>query len=740
MKKEGKWYILFIIGIIFFSYLGSAAVCSAPNQTILTLYSSSNSHATVFNNTFNDASATYPLCYNSIFNKNWTLNNDPWICNGINKIVGLSSSQNAHVENPANINYGINICFGNLSCTLRSSNCLGSELLVISLSDNGNAHVAVDNSYPNKLCCIDIAETPIVTGDIGRVEWRDYGSNKIAHANVNDSVVLYAESQNPTDNYGVNLTIYKKNFILGLYVSSSPVKTVESRFVNGRLGSIWQIDDAFMNGGEKTFYFRVERSGNYNQSEDLVVINTESCTSNLDIDIDFNELCPQMVNMNIGISYRLNGIVSEGKELSNYWTVSNEFGVEESSNQLNFTYHPTSTGYKIIHLTSRNKCGVITDREKGLLVIGTGVFVNPFINAPLFGQVFPRTALAFRNIVYNATGSYAIRVGGTPQVITCLAGDCPSSDQCIYGADPSTIHQGYSNLLFNWTKIEKDSVNIIQQMMRGFGNVSGISSIVASKNNNLNGKSFLMNLNYSSILGESTKASRTVNFTLGYCIDGGRNWLRINTNGIVIGKVSTLSSGGFFFDPNACAGDDGNASNTLDNCCPNNMQCVSGEGCKPISVVSNCADTENPQCCKNNAFDCNSVQSELGNPCGEITPIVSCEWIGGLTGCRAVVNTYYPNGTLVNTAKVGAYNLSSCNKEAGFWLVNKTNICSDPGVSTVCGISCGQSEVLQLPCGKPAYQLPVFSGIQILVALILASVVYLISRKKKANKHIFKLR
>jgi hypothetical protein len=143
MKRGLSLLILLTIvcsGLIF-------AACS-DNQTIMKLYSNSNSHGAVWN----DTTYTVAICYSDFFS-NYTGTN-PHNCDGANKILGLSSTTNAHAESKNLTNYATNVCYGDLVCNLRTT-CEDSEQEILSLSANTNAHleIASQNNYANKVCC-----------------------------------------------------------------------------------------------------------------------------------------------------------------------------------------------------------------------------------------------------------------------------------------------------------------------------------------------------------------------------------------------------------------------------------------------------------------------------------------------------------------------------------------------------------------------------------------------------------
>ena len=139
--------LIIFLAVIFNIGLSQAGTLCADGQIILRLSSATNAHGEVWNGAGN-----YPIeiCYDKIFG---TSGNGVRTCTGSNKIVGLSSSTNAHAEEPIQTNYPTQVCYDDLSCVARTSGCQTGESLVVSLSSNTNAHLASDASYPVDICC-----------------------------------------------------------------------------------------------------------------------------------------------------------------------------------------------------------------------------------------------------------------------------------------------------------------------------------------------------------------------------------------------------------------------------------------------------------------------------------------------------------------------------------------------------------------------------------------------------------
>jgi hypothetical protein len=153
MRSKKAGVILVLFSIIFVSGFISAA-CSSQDQIILRLSSSTNAHGEVYNGAGN-----YPIeiCFDDIFGG--VVGTGDRTCTEANKVVGLSSNTNAHVEAPTQDNYPIDICYDDLTCVVRAGSCGVGESLVVSLSSATNAHLADDSSYPTLICC-SVGEPP----------------------------------------------------------------------------------------------------------------------------------------------------------------------------------------------------------------------------------------------------------------------------------------------------------------------------------------------------------------------------------------------------------------------------------------------------------------------------------------------------------------------------------------------------------------------------------------------------
>ena len=157
MKKENKRIFLigFLIIIAFiFLFINSqitgkavyypapGAGCDNANELLFAISDVSNSHVQ------EAGIGSYPhkVC--------WRGGQGNRACDGTNTILHISSSSNAHANEPgAKGNYPITICYDKLSCVARDNSCASGEEAVVSLASLTNAHVGFPDKYTKKLCC-----------------------------------------------------------------------------------------------------------------------------------------------------------------------------------------------------------------------------------------------------------------------------------------------------------------------------------------------------------------------------------------------------------------------------------------------------------------------------------------------------------------------------------------------------------------------------------------------------------
>ena len=251
-----SFLFLIFLGIIVFTPGVSAQItCSASDQIILRLSSATNAHGEVFNGA---GGYTEEICYDTIFGVagNGDRTCDPF---GANKILGLFSATNAHAEAPDQTNYAIEICYGNMVCNVRTANCgidNPNEVLIVSLSDTTNAHLASDNSYPTKICCTFGEAAPSCS--LTDAYWNTTsGSLDVVEGTI---VELIVEGVN-CDEENVSFEVWEDDVVNELMDSNPPEDvTFNGTTATGIWTAEWQCDGELFGVctlGDPEYFFKV---------------------------------------------------------------------------------------------------------------------------------------------------------------------------------------------------------------------------------------------------------------------------------------------------------------------------------------------------------------------------------------------------------------------------------------------------------------------------------------------------
>ncbi|MBU1252380.1 MAG: hypothetical protein KKC96_02195, partial [Nanoarchaeota archaeon] len=140
--------------------------CIGSGQVVLKLSGMTNAQAAL--KTGSDFSDNKVLCCD--FGSGGT------ICTGTNKFLGLSSSSNAHGEDPERTTYNTNACYSVSDCKYKGSDC-GSKTEMIRLPSDGNAHLGNvgDNTYVGRICCTVVADPRsilVTSPNLGTENWQ----------------------------------------------------------------------------------------------------------------------------------------------------------------------------------------------------------------------------------------------------------------------------------------------------------------------------------------------------------------------------------------------------------------------------------------------------------------------------------------------------------------------------------------------------------------------------------------
>lgn len=259
MKKE--IVILFLFAVML--CLPNASACDS-DQRIMRISADTNAHGEVYNG---GSGYTTEICYDDIFET--TYSGSPiHSCNGLNKVLGLSSSTNAHAEIPSLSNYGTKVCYGDLECQTTTGSCdefVGNYECMVTLSGDTNAHLATcggSSPYSTKICCKSLSGYVFTL--FGFWSGLSDGSNQITSVDKDEIVYLVAEMGSFLEGQvDVNFTIYDE----------------DDNLVNSTVVTIFDTDKAILawKAGEQgvydylEYYFKVQIYARESQSEDLTV-------------------------------------------------------------------------------------------------------------------------------------------------------------------------------------------------------------------------------------------------------------------------------------------------------------------------------------------------------------------------------------------------------------------------------------------------------------------------------------
>lgn len=205
--KKLLYFLIFLIFSFTYVSLISAASCS-DSQTIMKLYSATNSHGAIWSY----SGYSVRICYDTIFRLPYN-GASPQNCasGNSNLVLKLSATTNAHAQRPEYSTYTQNVCYGNLVCVMRANSCdtTQNEKVVVSLLADSNSHIAEGDyaPYPRKICCKIAIVTP--PNDITNLYFSDMSFNlvPINQADLNDQVKLVVRGNN----------LYHKNIQFKIY-------------------------------------------------------------------------------------------------------------------------------------------------------------------------------------------------------------------------------------------------------------------------------------------------------------------------------------------------------------------------------------------------------------------------------------------------------------------------------------------------------------------------------------------
>ncbi len=277
MKKElVAGFVLILLG----SFVVIAGTCD-DDQTIMRLYSASNSHVSFWNE--DTADYTVEICFDEIFGSTYTGAN-PHDCTGENKVLSLFDVENSHASSTADSNYNNEVCYGRLKCVYDSSDndeCSNDGKIVARMYSEYNTHVSVasDTNYDVKVCC-----------KASEAYWANMNGDRITEADFGDTVKLVLTGTSDIHDFEI---FEEDDGIIGFLTGGDDsIKTVTGSATDGNLITKWTITQEdldktndydnfrFMANGEISKDLKINLNGD--DSEMDVTISSPKCGSHFD--------------------------------------------------------------------------------------------------------------------------------------------------------------------------------------------------------------------------------------------------------------------------------------------------------------------------------------------------------------------------------------------------------------------------------------------------------------------------
>jgi hypothetical protein len=562
--------------------------------------------------------------------------------------------------------------------------------------------------------------TCILPSSIATVEWKNLQGGALTQADLNDRVVMRAAG-NGFAGKKVVFTLYKKAFGFDDKLGSFAVTPSSDIFAtyNTTISTSGQI------------YFKANvTADDYVTSAEIPVSSTPN---------NFPPVAIITAPVAGGIYFIGNNITFDHGSTdadSNITNVLWTFGDGGTNTSATTNHSYTTPGQKTITLRVTDEQGATASKQISILVSASPA-IFAFIEQPAHAA-----AVVSNNLVvdYSARQSYLVNVtytGTTPCIVTvaCLAGPCPLQTQQspTCAANPNALlnvvgggqaNFNFNTLLFNWTFREGNSYLTPDV---GMGRVSGTKGF-----SNYGPKNITLQLRYTptgSSPIQSTYARQFTLFNQRQCSPQGDTWYSIS-NGFVTGTASTL-------DTAACAGEDRNA-NTIDDCCPTGWSCstdAASPGCKVDNTAQQgCASYSSSASCTTDASQ--RVKSDIlwsypAYNCGKSINgknyACSCAWTG--SACVFNASSRADDAPITGTTTSCTYTSTVSECVSGYQSVTIQAQSNNVGNDPLCVDS-----VQTIPCGRPVVALPFIGFPQIIVAIILIAIIYVLLSRQRNRK------
>jgi len=466
-NKRGLVVLTVVFSLLFAGIVGAQVCPGEDADTIMKLYSVSNSHVSTYNG---HDDYLVGICCSEIFGpeSDECQNGDDHIhsCTGENEIIGTyDPDYNSHAQEPYyDPGYPNNICYRDLGCIASYVDC-PDGMEVVRLFSETNSHVEkAGGDYPIRICCRDGPFYALPQAYFGNMQKTFISVSYIG----NTVLLIYKGQAGRTD---VTYTIYERD-------SGTEIRTISNGYFDydEDLAAEWVIteEDFDKSGPEDTKVFKfdvegvpsndltVDRDvpGVNNEPPHAVIINPEYT---LPADqrrfqtgqvIDFEEE-----------SWDKDNPLKIRWEFDDGSTGDCEWPKDECDTSRSFG----NSGTKPVNLrvTELNRPLPRTDSDYTEVYIysaaGTGINLFPIISAPTSGASFE----LFKPVLFDGSESYVSKCSsvagcpGMPAGLTCYqvgslwCFDYPNEEAVPYGIGEDSNQY---NLSFKWTFSNGDSV------------------------------------------------------------------------------------------------------------------------------------------------------------------------------------------------------------------------------------------------------------------------------------------
>jgi len=405
--KKGIVIVLVFVLFVCFSVV-SAGSCY-DNQTIMKLYSSTNSHGALWDG--GGGTYSYDICYNEIFGPQYT-GFDPHSCTGTNYVLSLYQTTNSHADNGGS--YTNDVCYGDLMCEFDSSagnGCTNGGEIVVRMYSLTNSHLsdAFDTNYPVKVCC---------TNSVGAIYWANMNGAKITSAQVGDTVKMVTSSASS----GYFEVLEDDSFIIPIYDDirvASDGDEIYGVSETGKYVGIWTIteddSDKAKDFDDPPYEFVFKINGNYSGS--LIVTGDIEDDDPIDVTLDSpkcGDAFDRSTNLPIRVSASDPDDIIDGKitirNSAGTVVYSNSFGNEDET----FYYQFDDSGNFSIIVEADNGRERVRINSNIMILKKTGASYDygRYI-AACIAEPKDYSNIPGENVYFNATTSKGIEVNAS---------------------------------------------------------------------------------------------------------------------------------------------------------------------------------------------------------------------------------------------------------------------------------------------------------------------------------------